>query len=379
MLESIRTARQEIAWPGLATALPVLAPDPQRIAVLLNRNARHVTDRVRRRLAHIVGKEHVFETRSIDEAEEFSREVVQRGYGTIVSGGGDGTLMRVVNLVQRYVRESNDWRTERYRRFGETQPLLSQPRFAFLKLGTGNGVSTLIGAGKASRDLQRIVDFVPGRTKSIPLIDMDGERFFFGGMGYDSQLLDDYNSLKAQAKNPIFKMLMQNLTGYFMTVFGRTVPRILSGRAEKMSIRVVNRGRAYFVDSRRGDCVEEIEPGATLWEGPARLVAAGTAPFYGYGFRMFPYARIMPNMMNLRICTLGPLRVLPQLPSMWNGTYRNPKALMDYLVEDVTIEVDKPYPFQHSGDAQGLRDRVDLKIAEDKLELIDMHKPRPTS
>jgi len=116
MLKSVQSEHRDTSRQMAPAELPVLQPDPTRIAVLLNRNARRVTDRVARKVEQIVGKDHVFLTNNIDEAEAFSREVVQRGYGTIVSGGGDGTLMRLVNMVHRYVKESNAWRVERYQR-----------------------------------------------------------------------------------------------------------------------------------------------------------------------------------------------------------------------------------------------------------------------
>jgi diacylglycerol kinase family enzyme len=364
----------------IPTELTVQQPDPGRIAVLLNRNARKVNDRVAKQLEHIVGKDHVFQTHNLEEAESFSREVVQRGYGTVVSGGGDGTLSRIANLVHRYVRDANDWRIERFHRYGETQPLLKNPRFAFLRLGTGNGMSNIVGSGKPSHDLQKIVDYVPGRTQTIPLIELDGERFFFGGCGYDSQILDDYNQLKARAKNILFKLLMQNVTGYLMAIFGRTIPRLVTGTGEKMEARVVNQGRAFYVDPRRGDYVLEVQPGATLFEGRARIVSAGTTPFFGYGFKVFPFARMMPGMMHLRIATLGPLRLVPwHIRSVWKGTYRHPTGILDFLVEKVAIELDRPFPYQHSGDAQGLRDRLDFQIAPEGLELVDLYRPRRMS
>ena len=68
-----------------------------------------------------------------------------------VCGGGDGTLVRAYNLVQRYVDESNGWRQERYRRFGEVQNRLQTPRFAFLSLGTGNGFSNSYMCGQVAK------------------------------------------------------------------------------------------------------------------------------------------------------------------------------------------------------------------------------------
>ena len=104
------------------------------MAVLLNRNARLVTDKLVRKIERLVGRDHVYYSRSLEEAEAFTREIIQKNYGTIACGGGDGTLTGTVNFVQRYINEANRWRVERYERFGERQDLIGMPRFAFLRL-----------------------------------------------------------------------------------------------------------------------------------------------------------------------------------------------------------------------------------------------------
>ncbi len=356
--------------------LPTAPLEPQKIAVLLNRNARRVTDRLARKIERIVGSDHVFYSRSLDEAEAFSREIVQRGYGTVVCGGGDGTLINAVNMIHRYVREANLWRNERFSRFGESQPLLTPPRFAFLKLGTGNGMTNLVGASKPIEDVKRIVDYVPGRIHPIPLIEMEGEYFFFSGMGYDSLILEDYNWLKKHARNFLLKRIMQNVLGYVAASFGRTIPRLISGEAGSIDARVVTRGKAYYIDPRRGDAVEEIAPGEVLFEGKSRFLGAATTPFYGYGLKIFPFARMMPGMMHLRIANTGIAAGLINFPSIWKGNYRSANKVFDFFVEDISVELAKPYTFQHSGDAQGPRDHLDLRIAENVLNLVDLHPPR---
>src|SRR5207247_1866783 len=144
------------------------------------------------------------------------------------------------------------------------------------------------------------------------------------------------------------------------------------GRVEKIEARVVNLGRAYYVDPRRGDVIEEIPPGEVLFEGACRIIAAGTSPYYGYGFRMFPFARITPDLMQLRIGKPGPLSLVPFLPSLWKGTYRNPGGVFDFLVQHVSVELTHAHPFQHSGDAHSSRDKLDLRIASERLELVDL-------
>ncbi|MDP7039184.1 MAG: diacylglycerol kinase family protein [Myxococcota bacterium] len=362
-----------------ALELPVQVASPERVAILLNRNARRVSDRLARTLERVVGPENVFYSRNLEEAEAFSREIVQRGYGTVVCGGGDGTLVQGINLIQNYVHSANAWRVDRYERTNEKQTLLATPRFAFLRLGTGNAISKLVGATDPVNDLKRIVDFVPGRTHHMPLIESAGERFFFAGMGYDSILLNDYNWLKQHTHNRLIKPFLHTVGGYFAALFMRTLPNWWLGRAGRFEAKVISRKEAYYVDPRRGDCIEYIAPGSVLFEGPATLLSLGTCPFYGYGLKIFPFARMMSGKMHLRIGMLDPLRVLVNLPSLWKGAYRHPKLVQDFLVEDISVELGSPYPYQHSGDAQGMRDQVDFKISDEMLRLVDLYPPRRTS
>ena len=81
--------------------------DPSHVAVLLNRNARRVTAATAMRAAEVVGDENLFDSHSLEQADSMCREIVQRGYGTVVCGGGDGTLIGTYNAIRRYVRETN--------------------------------------------------------------------------------------------------------------------------------------------------------------------------------------------------------------------------------------------------------------------------------
>ncbi|MGC3998441.1 MAG: hypothetical protein QM767_13630 [Anaeromyxobacter sp.] len=69
------------------------------VAVLLNANAKQVNAGVRRALSSVVPAEHLFLSRSPDEAEAIAEEVVARRYGTVFTGGGDGTFVSWVNRI----------------------------------------------------------------------------------------------------------------------------------------------------------------------------------------------------------------------------------------------------------------------------------------
>src|SRR5574342_1121289 len=99
-------------------------------AVLLNANARQVTDRVRRGLASAVPADALFLARSAEEAARIADTVVSRRYGTVFTGGGDGTFVSWVNAILD----------------GAERSRLPAPRFGLLALGTGNAVAEVVGA-----------------------------------------------------------------------------------------------------------------------------------------------------------------------------------------------------------------------------------------
>jgi diacylglycerol kinase family enzyme len=358
----------QMAGPSLAEAVPL---DPQHVAVMLNANARRVTNRVATQMAALVGKENLFHSHSLHEAEAFARQIVQRGYGTVVCGGGDGTLLTCYNHIQRYIDEANRWRVERFRRYGEVQRPLVAPRLAFLSLGTGNGLRRVVGAQTPLTDLRTIVENRAPKHHEISLIQGLGQYFTFGGFGYDSMLLNDYNCLRAHSYNPLLRPVLQSVLGYFAAVFTRTLPRALM--QTPLQARIVARSPSYFVDPRRGDTVEPLPANTVLHEGTVSVVGVGTTPFFGYGMKFFPFAGMRPGMMHLRVANIPPLTALRALPSVWRGVYRNPEAMFDFLTDSLEISLSRPFPFQQSGDDQGVVDKLTLKIATQRLKLVDLY------
>lgn len=358
-------------------ALPRSRGDVGHIALLLNGNARRVSPRLAQAMERVVGRDHLFYSRSLDEAEAFSQEIVQRGYGTVVCGGGDGTLVRTVNLIHKRIESTNAWRRERFRHGGHEQTLLEMPRFAFLRLGTGNAISDLVGSKDPIADLRRVVDLVPGRTIHLPMATAGTERFFFSGLGNDSLILDDYQWLKTRLTHPLAKPLSHGVLGYLVAGLTRTAPRVLLTRNLRLNARITTRGRGYYVDPRRGDFVEEIESGTVIFEGSASFVGASTVPFFGYRFKAFPFARMMNDTMHLRISTIGPLAAIFHLLGMWRGTYRHPRRFLDFIVDGFHLELDRPFPWQHSGDTQGPVDELTVQMTRRPIELIDFYGARP--
>src|SRR3954463_6461085 len=160
-----------------------LFPQDPRIAVVVNGNAKSVTQEVISTLDQILLGGDLFVSRSLEDARHIARTVVSRGYGTVLTGGGDGTFTVMVSEVVREGRKQN-------------RPL---PRFGLLKLGTGNALAWVVGArdpnsGELAADIKRLTEDAGSRT--MRLIVVEGFNAPFCGFGTDADVLADYAKVK---------------------------------------------------------------------------------------------------------------------------------------------------------------------------------------
>lgn len=344
-------------------SLPILHPEPSRpfasrTAFLLNANARAVNRRLAARLLEIVPEGDLFLSHSLEDAEQFVQTIVRRGYGELFVGGGDGTLVSTVNLVDRVCEERD----------------LPRPRIGMLKLGTGNAMSYLLGAKGALTDTWHAVNHGEAALTRVDLIECDdGSLTPFAGMGYDGEVLNDYCALKEATKGPIGHYLVETVWGYLGALFGRTVPRHLRG--EPASVRVSTAQDAFFMrPGDDGDIEVKVPAGSVLYDGPASFTSVGSIPFFGFGFTMFPFARRRSGYMQLRVGAPPVRSLLGNLfTSVWQGTYRHPK-MFDFLVKDVTIESSDPLAYQVGGDAKGSAKRLHFKVSDRPVEMLALGK-----
>jgi hypothetical protein len=118
-----------------------------------------------------------------------------------------------------------------------------------------------------------------------------------------------------------------------------------------------------------------VAAGEVLYEGPMRLVAASTIPYYGFGLRMFPFAEERPDRMSLRVSCIGPLQFAKSIRAIWKGEYENPSNLFDYLVSHVRIDIDPATALQVGGDVVGERSVVEVKLSDSPIRLVDFYAP----
>jgi diacylglycerol kinase family enzyme len=347
------------------SALRLLRTEAQRqgFAVLLNANARAVTDGVRERLEHVVPRQDLFLSQSAEDAQAIAETVVARGYRTVFTGGGDGTFVGWVNQILD--------RTERHG--------AAAPRFGILPLGTGNAVAGVVGA-RPEALVDHLAAYATGavrHTKRLRLVSCDGRRTPFAGVGVDAAVINDYDWFKERLGGTVFRRLASGIPGYALSAALRTAPRYLATRGAAYC-EIVNAGRpAYRLDRSGRATGRSIAQGDLLYAGPCMMAAASTVPFYGFGMRAFPFAEACPGMLQLRVVTaLSVPSVLFNLPRIWSCDFAH-DGLLDFHAERVTVSFERPMPLEVGGDAEGCRQEVTFGVAPGQLELVDF-TPRPS-
>ncbi len=343
---------------------PSEAGEP-RVAVLLNANARKVSDKVVRALSHVVPPEDLFLSRSPLDARRISDTVVERRYNTVFCGGGDGTFIGFVNEILRAVDARRPY-----------LPSVRAPRFGVLKLGTGNALASLVSASSTRGDgvlddvLRARANEVPG-CRPLDLLMIEGKRTHFAGLGVDGKLLNDYLWMKNTVAQGPLRSVLGGAGGYFSSVAFRTLPHYLT-QSTWVECEVVN-GKArpaYRLGPDGLPVGEPIAPGGLLFRGKVMMASAATAPFYGYGFKMFPFAGRRRGMMHLRLGAVSTPYIVMNLAKMWKGKWF-PRGIHDFHTQEATIKFARPMALQVGGDAEGYRDQITLGMASEQIELVD--------
>lgn len=341
-------------------ASPSLSAKEGAPAVLLNAHAKQVTARVQAAVEATVGAENVFLSRDLAHASAIAACVIERGYGTVFAAGGDGTF---VGWVNRIVEEAE----KRGRRL---------PRFGILALGTGNAVAGLLGTTSRTylTDLRRFVNGSVQDFRRVDLVDCEGHHTPFAGVGADAALIDDYNWLQLRLRGTPLRGLAKGLSGYGLAAALRAAPRYMLERT--VHCEIVNAGEpAWRLDAHGDRSGRPIPAGDLLYAGPCMMAAASTVPYYGLGFRAFPFAGQHPGTMHLRVAgEIAVPTVLLNLPRIWSGEFSHP-GLHDFRAQRVTLKLDRATPLQIGGDAAGLREAVTLGVVPDPIEVVDFGAP----
>ena len=347
----------------------------ERVAVLLNANAKAVSESLRRDLENFLPPEDVYYSRSFEDARAIARTVLDRGYRTVLTGGGDGTFVGYVNCILEEAARGARQGTAHGAAALQLAPRAVQiPRFGVLKLGTGNALAQFSGA--SSRRGGMVEDILRARSGEVPrahqlyLLEHGGKRAPFAGLGIDAAILNDYARVKATLRGKLRFAGVGGL-GYFWAIAGKTIPSFLFDRRVP-NVEIVNLGGpAQKLGADGAPVGREIHRGEVLYRGPCRIAAAGTVPCYGFKFRIFPHALLSPGRFQLRLTALSIPRIVANVPAIWRG--QTPAGILDFHCDKVAIKFDREMPFQVGGDAEGYRREVVLGMCEQPLELLDFN------
>ncbi|MGE5049871.1 MAG: diacylglycerol/lipid kinase family protein [Deltaproteobacteria bacterium] len=329
------------------------------LAALLNGRARKVTPAVVRALRHALPGSTILVSGDFDQARRHVRQLIEERPGIVLSGGGDGAAMRLLNF----------WREEG----GGELPILG-----VLRLGTGNGWARVVGAPEFFAHVRKLS---PLRASMPPvqeftLVEVEDHLCHFAGVGWDARILNDYqrNLDKRSSQlvgSRLASWLHKGFRGYLYSIARITIPEewVRLTREGQARVVVENLGPEVF-GLRGGEPV--ALPGATqLHEGPISVGAASTVPEWGYGLRAFPHARLKPGFINVRIYEGHVVDAVLNAPKLWRGM--EVAGMHDWFATAVRMRFSRPMPFQIGGDAMGERSEIVLRAARETVRVVDWH------
>ena len=309
------------------------------------------------------------------------------------------------------------------------------------------------------------------QTTTTNTTNTKGDLCFFAGSGFDSLMLEDFKQVKAWSKSsqrtPSFiKDMLGSVAGYCVALVTKTLPQTLLHQTHKISVKVTTTDvGTLWIDHRRGDFSElaidqsvnkvdevvvdehdlddgdEVTTKTTtttkkkkkqkhlIYSGITGILAASTTPFYGGGMRLFPYARLFPNKLQLRIGRISPLTGFFRIPAIFDGSYRDKSegdfGCLDFVGDDFEVEVSSTryeeylkrkkegkksrqwgwrrrrrrrkngtgdevtsddeatttspstgFPFQHSGESMGIKESFRVRVVKQPVKFISFLKPR---
>ncbi len=352
--------------PGASSLhVPALAAmHPDRVAVVLNRNARAVTTRQIRRIEQLHGAADVFLSQSPEHCRQIAATLIERRYGTVLLGGGDGTFVCCLNHLLLASQRTG-------------QPL---PRLGVLRLGTGNALGFYLGVEPPTLRGLRAELLRARRPDSLehelPLLLVDGVLTPFAGTGLDSQILEDYAATTRTLDLLGLGPFLGSPVRYALAVALRSVPRFMLRRLPHVEVINVG-GPAYAIGPEGQPDPVPLPRGTVLYRGPCTLAGAATVPCYGFGVRIFPFADIRRDKFHVRCTDASAIETLYNLPGVLRGTYQSP-SIRDFLCDAVEIHMEAPVPMQIGGDL--LRERRDvmrIELAPRAVRMLCARPPMP--
>ena len=328
-----------------------------RVAVVLNGNARQVTDQLVESFDQVVRSGDLFLSKSLDEAKGIAHEIVDADYSVVLTGGGDGTFVQMVTSITKEAKARGQ----------------CPPCFGLLKLGTGNSLAWALGAGTSREgviaDLERLSQ--QSTHRDFRLIEVQDLLTPFAGAGFDALGLQHFHEVRALVRHlPFIGKRATGAVSYAISIPTRTIPELAI--RPQMRVRIVNRGSDITKLDRNGRPTDHRIPnGEVVFEGACIAALVSTIPYWGFGVKVFPFAENRPaDRFCLRVVATHPLHVAAHMLSVWKGTYRH-DDLLDFYADDVELEFDERTAIEIGGDPAEMTRSMRAHLHPDPIRLID--------
>lgn len=331
------------------------------IAVVVNLRARRGSQRVADACREVLPDAKVMVSGSLDEAMGFAERIQRDPPSLLVSAGGDGTAVTLINAIRR-----------------PSGADVAGPVLGLLPLGTGNGWANVTGAPRWRKAISHLGKLAerggPLPLRRFDLVEVGGTIAPFAGTGWDAEIIDDFHAQKASF-GLLPRTMRDGVAGYMQGLFTRTIPRHV--RTDQVEVELVNTGEDALAVDHRGHAVPLPggEHGAVLYRGPTSVCAAGTSAEWGFGFRAFPFAGLVPRRFNMRVYAGTAVEATLRMRSLWRGEHPIPK-MHTWMLTRCKATFSRQVPFQIGGDRVGARSEVEYVVAPDQVDLLDWRAVR---
>jgi diacylglycerol kinase family enzyme len=321
--------------------------------VVLNANARHVTEKVIMAARTAVPASDLFVSTDFGASKKIASELIDRGYDAVLTGGGDGTFVRCLSDLQAAAKQRGQKHL---------------PALGVLRLGTGNCVADTFGV-PSDATIDDVLGFTrTANERALELLSVCDQLTPFAGVGLDAQILEDHAAVGRGLDRLGLGFVRSGWVRYCLAVFTRSVPRFLL--SPKVVVTAVNAGSpALKLDGAGRPLGKPIPAGEVLYRGPVSIAAASTIPYFGLGLRMFPFAGMHGRRFQLRVSNCETAEILSQVPALFKGTLRSPR-IHDFMADRVTLYMDRESHVQIGGDIAGRHRMITLALAPRPVRIV---------
>lgn len=298
---------------------------PGRYAVLLNARAKRWTGKLHEAVSRWVPAKDLFLTDDFRQAHKTVERILSSGvYEVIFTGGGDGTIVYLMNAIEDFIASGRLARED-------------APPVGVLRMGTGNAIATYLECRDVVDDLRALSGGSPIVVYDVHMVGTSEGFVPFAGFGWDATILNDYDGFKESVRETALENIATGLGGYAASILTRSIPSALG--SERKQARIVSNGHAMRIHPETGEVLDEYFDGDLMYEGVVDQLAASTIPYWGFNVRMFPYCTKHPGYFELRAYHGGIRNILKTVPlRFWEGDFGEHEC-GDFLCQDLSVEI----------------------------------------